>query len=106
MIGGGPRRSPHRRLAAGVTLLSVTVAAVVAAAAAATGAALCSAPVAGTDLPTPPDVVCYQLVRTLAERVGVAAGLVTAMMALTVVGLSRLVTGGEDLHRFTAGPGR
>jgi len=40
----------------------------------------------------PADVVCYHLVRTLAERVGIATALVTAILALTVVGLSRLVT--------------
>jgi hypothetical protein len=40
----------------------------------------------------PADMVCYHLVRTLAERVGIATGLMTAILALTVVGLSRLVT--------------
>ena len=74
-------------------LLAVTVGAVVAAMAAVSGAGTCDAPsvdpmVSGG----PADVVCYHLVRTLAERVGIATAMVTAILALTVVGLSRLVT--------------
>lgn len=75
-----------------MTLLAVTVGAVVAAAAAVSGAGTCSAPSADPAISSgPADVVCYHLVRTLAERVGIATGLVTAILALTVLGLSRLV---------------
>lgn len=82
----GKQRSPGRILAIRVALLAVTVGAVVAAGAAVTGAGGCSAPTGA------PDVVCFHLVRTLAGRVGIATGLVTAILTLTVVGLSRLVT--------------
>jgi hypothetical protein len=81
--------SPWRKLAVRVTLLAVTVGAVVAGAAAVSGAGSC-APTAGTVSGGTADVVCYHLVRTLAERVGIATALVTAILALTVVGLSRL----------------
>jgi hypothetical protein len=75
-----------------VTLLAVTVGAVVAAAAAVSGAGICAAPTVDPVVSSgPADMVCYHLVRTLAERVGIATGLVTAILALTVVGLSRLV---------------
>lgn len=86
-------RSPGRTLAVRVTLLAVTVGAVVAAAAAVSGAGVCAAP--SMDPVTSSgaaDVVCYHLVRTLAERVGIATGAVTAILTLTVIGLSRLVT--------------
>jgi len=76
-----------------VTLLAVTVGAVVAAIAAVSGAGTCDAPSVDPLISSgPADVVCYHLVRTLAERVGIATALVTAILALTVVGLSRLVT--------------
>ena len=81
--------SPWRKLAVRVTLLAVTVGAVVAGAAAVSGAGSC-APSAGTVSGGAADVVCYHLVRTLAERVGIATAVVTAILALTVVGLSRL----------------
>jgi hypothetical protein len=74
-----------------VTLLAVTVGAMVAAAAAVVGAGGCAPgghPVVSGGTA---DAVCYHLVRTLAERVGIATGLVTAILALTVVGLSRQV---------------
>jgi hypothetical protein len=93
---GDRGRSAPKRLAVGVTLLSVTVGALVTAAAAVTGAGLCSTPDVGSELGPPPDIVCYQLVRTLSERVGVATALITAVMALTVVGLSRLIVGSGD----------
>jgi hypothetical protein len=64
----------------------------VAAAAAVAGAGGCGASSADSTLSSgPADAVCYHLVRTLAERVGIATALVTAILALTVVGLSRLV---------------
>lgn len=71
----------------------MTVGAVVAAAAAVSGAGTCAAPNVDPVVSSgPADMVCYHLVRTLAERVGIATGVVTAILALTVVGLSRLVT--------------
>jgi hypothetical protein len=76
-----------------VTLLAVTVGALVAAAAAVSGAGTCAAPAADPMISSgSADVVCYHLVRTLAERVGIATGVVTAILTLTVIGLSRLVT--------------
>jgi hypothetical protein len=70
----------------------VTVGAVVAAAAAVSGVGSCGGAGVDPGFPTgPADTVCYHLVRTLAERVGIATGIVTAILALTVVGLSRLV---------------
>jgi hypothetical protein len=77
-----------------VTLLAVTVGAVVAAAAAVSGAGICAAPSVDPVLSSgAADTVCLHLVRTLAERVGIAAAGVTAILTLTVVGLSRLVEG-------------
>lgn len=73
--------------------MAVTVGAVVAAAAAVSGAGTCAAPSVDPVISSGPvDVVCYHLVRTLAERVGIATGLVTAVLTLTVVGLSRLMS--------------
>jgi hypothetical protein len=87
-------RSPGRTLAVRVTLLAVTAGAVVAAAAAVSGAGMCAAPSVDPVISSgAADNVCYHLVRTLAERVGIATALVTAILALTVVGLSRLVAG-------------
>jgi hypothetical protein len=80
-------------LAVRVVLLAVTVGAVVAAAAAVSGAGSCGGPSVDPAFPAgPADTVCYHLVRTLAERVGIATAVVTAILALTVVGLSRTVT--------------
>ncbi|MGH2555366.1 MAG: hypothetical protein ACRDHO_06580 [Actinomycetota bacterium] len=89
----GKQTRPGRTLAVRVTLLAVTVGAVVAATAAMAGADGCAAPNVGAiGSSSPGDVVCFHLVRTLAERVGIATGLVTAILTLTVIGLSRLVT--------------
>lgn len=89
----GMQTSPGRILALRVTLLAVTVGALVAATAAMAGAEGCAAPNVGAiGSIGPGDVVCFHLVRTLAERVGIATGLITAILTLTVVGLSRLVT--------------
>lgn len=75
-----------------MTLLAVTVGALVTATAAMAGADGCAAPTAGQfGSSGPGDVVCFHLVRTLAERVGLATALITAIITLTVVGLSRLV---------------
>lgn len=81
-----------RTLAVRVTILAVTVGAVVAAAAAVSGAGSCGAPSGDPVISGSADIVCYHLVRTLAERVGIATGVVTAILTLTVIGLSRLVS--------------
>jgi hypothetical protein len=46
------------------------------------------------------DEVCSRLVWTLSERVGVAAALVTAVVVLTMIGLSRTASAGSDRRRF------
>ena len=82
----------RRRLAVGVTLVAVTVGAIVTAAAAFSGAGGCDAPgLGGAGTATPVDEVCYQLVRTLAERAGLLSAVMTAILVLTVVGLSRVM---------------
>ena len=72
--------------------MAVTVGAVVTAAAAFSGAGGCDAPGAGPPTAaTPVDDVCYHLVRTLAERAGALTAVMTAILVLTVVGLSRVL---------------
>ena len=79
-----------------MTLVAVTVGAVVTAAAAVSGAGICAAPALDPDIPAGPgDQVCYHLVRTLSERVGLATAALTAIIALTFIGLSRLAAVGE-----------
>jgi hypothetical protein len=78
-----------------VMVLAITVGAIVTAAAALDGAGSCSSPAAdGVS-----DSVCLQLVRTLAERVGILAGSLTAILVLTMVGLSRLSAHQDPLDR-------
>jgi hypothetical protein len=85
-----PRQS-WRRTSVIVALSAVTVGAVVTAAAALSGVGVCGAPVLDPDLPAgPPDDVCVHLVRTLAERVGLATAALTVIITLTFIGLSRL----------------
>ena len=80
--------------------MAATVGAVVTAAAALSGAGICAAPVLDPDLPAgPTDQVCYHLVRTLSERVGLATAALTAIIALTFVGLSRLAAARELPHQ-------
>jgi len=84
-----------------VTLVAVTVGAVVTAAAAVSGAGVCAVPATDPDIPAAlGDQVCYHLVRTLAERVGLATAALTAIIALTFIGLSRLAAG--ERRRETA----
>ena len=93
---GSEAHRERRSLAIGVTFLAVMVGALVTAAAAMTGAGICSAPVFDPNIPAaPPDSVCFSLVRTLAERVGLAAAATTAIIVLTMIGLSRLAVGPE-----------
>ena len=76
--------------------MAVTVGAMVTAAAAVSGAGICAAPAIDPDIPAGPgDQVCYHLVRTLSERVGLATAALTAIIALTFIGLSRLATTGD-----------
>jgi hypothetical protein len=86
----------------GVTLVAVTVGAVVTAAAAFSGAGGCASPGLGPATPdTPVDDVCYHMVRTLAERAGLLSAVMTAILVLTVIGLSRVMADGRP-----DGPGR
>ena len=79
-----------------MTLVAATVGAMVTAAAAVSGAGICAAPSLDPDIPAGPgDQVCYHLVRTLSERVGLATAALTAIIALTFIGLSRLSASGE-----------
>lgn len=81
-----------RKLAVGVSLVAVTVGAVVTAAAAFSGAGGCDGGGVGVGVPAAPvDEVCYHLVRTLAERAGLLSAVMTAILILTVVGLSRVL---------------
>ena len=78
----------------GVTLVAVTVGAVVTVAAAFSGAGGCSTAGVDTTLAAASvDDVCYHLVRTLAERVGVLTAVMTAVFVLTVLGVSRVMEG-------------
>ena len=82
-------------------VLAITVGAIVTAAAAFDGAGSCSSPaVDGVS-----DSVCLQLVRTLAERVGIVAGSLTAILVLTMVGLSRMNAHRDPLDTPARPPG-
>jgi hypothetical protein len=73
-------------------LIAVTVGAVVTAAAAFSSAGACAGAPGPPGLPAgPADQVCYQLTRSLAERTGVVTAALTAILVLTVIGLSRLL---------------
>jgi hypothetical protein len=48
------------------------------------------------------DPICVDLVRTLSERVGVAAALTTVVVVLMMVGVSRLMSGPEGRVRERA----
>jgi hypothetical protein len=80
-----------------VTLVAVTAGAVVTVAAAFSGAGGCAASYPSAAAPgSPVDDVCYHLVRTMAERAGALTAVMTAIFALTVVGLSRVMSGSEE----------
>jgi hypothetical protein len=72
-------------------VIAVSVGAAVAILAGISGAGGCAP---GLDT-GPGDSVCYDLVRTLSERVGVAAGAATAILVLTMVGLARTSDPGD-----------
>ena len=69
-------------------------------AAARSGASTCGTSI---DAASGPDDVCYDLARTLAERVGLVAAAITAVLVLTMVGLSRLAAR-TDPERGTLPP--
>jgi hypothetical protein len=98
MAAGKPKgERPGRALAVRVTLLSLTVGTLVAVVSALAGSGICSGPGPGSALSAGPvDRVCYQLVRTLSERVGLMSAGATAVIVLTMVGLSRLAGGPEQ----------
>jgi hypothetical protein len=80
-----------------VTLVAVTVGAVVTVAAAFSGADGCAASGSSAAVPgSPVDDVCYHLVRTMAERAGALTAVMTAVFVLTVIGLSRVMSGSEE----------
>jgi hypothetical protein len=74
---------------------------VVTAAAALSGADGCAAQGTQALAVVPVDDVCYRLVRTLAERAGALTAVLTAVLMLTVVGLSRIMSGPETTTRST-----
>jgi hypothetical protein len=79
-----------------VTVVAVTVGAVVTAAAAFSGAGGCATPGVGSSTAgAPVDDVCYHLVRILAERAGLLSAVMTAILVLTVIGLSRMMAEAE-----------
>lgn len=79
-------------LALRVTLLAVAVGLLVTLGAAVDGLGGCSRVAAQGLQPGRADQVCFSLVRTLAERMGVVSAGATAVIVLTMVGLSRLAS--------------
>jgi hypothetical protein len=74
--------------------MAVTVGAVVTAAAALSAAGVCASPSVDPGIPAgPADQVCYHLVVTLSERVGLLTAAFTAIITLTFIGLSRISAG-------------
>jgi hypothetical protein len=71
--------------------VAVTVGAVVTVAAASSGAGGCGAGVDTSLSITPVDDVCYHLVRSMAERAGLLMAVMTAVVALTVIGVYRVM---------------
>jgi hypothetical protein len=81
---------PRSAFAAWLAVISVTVGAAVAVISTATGVVACDA--GRMDLGSlagPPDRVCFDLVRTLAQREGMVAAAATVVIVLLMVGLSR-----------------
>ena len=87
---------PRGALAVRVTALSLAVGTVVAIASGASADGMCSGLRTSRNAPAnATDRVCLHLVRTLSTRVGVMAACATAIIVLTMVGLSRLAVGPE-----------
>jgi hypothetical protein len=86
----GGRSLPHRSLIA-VALLAVIVGGLAGAGAADAGAGACTLPVLDSGAAAgSTDAVCSRMVATLAERVGLVTAALTAILLLTVIGLSRV----------------
>jgi hypothetical protein len=81
----------RHRIAIAVMVLASVVGGLVGAAAANAGAAECAGPGVGVST----DDVCAQLVATLAPRLGLVTAAATAIIVLTVMGLSRLAERGQ-----------
>jgi hypothetical protein len=74
-----------------IALLAVAVGSVVTALAEADGGGSCASSRSGSGLArSSADTVCFQLVRTLATRMGLVTAAATAIVVLMMVGLSRL----------------
>jgi hypothetical protein len=83
-------------LAVRVTALSLAVGTVVALASGASADGVCSGPPANRNTSAnAADRVCIHLVRTLSTRIGLMTACATAIIVLTMVGLSRLAVGPE-----------
>ena len=97
--GAAARSAGRTRLALAVTVVAVTVGGIVAVVGGWGGTGACSGSVADPTLgASPPDALCFSLVRTLAVRMGLVAAVATAIVVLMSVGLSRTAagpTGGE-----------
>jgi hypothetical protein len=85
-------------LALWVTLGATGVGALVAVMGALSGGGACGGPgAAGSGVPDlPADAVCSSIARTVAERAGLVTALVTAVVILTAIGLSRLASDGRS----------
>jgi hypothetical protein len=78
-------RLSGRALALRVGLLGLVAGAVGTAAAVSSAWGACEVPSSSS----PGDPVCYALVRTLSERIGILAAIATVIIVLTMVGLAR-----------------
>jgi hypothetical protein len=79
-----------------VSVLAASVGALVTAASLTTGMGGCAGP--GPQGPGGPDPVCVRLVWTLAERMGLATAVLTAVLILTFVGLARTASASRTLE--------
>ena len=93
-----------RSLAFWVPVAALVTGALVTVFSAVAGAGNCSIDAGPSGLPSePPDPVCYQLVRTMSERVGLVTAVATVIVVLTMVAVSRMA--GGTLDRSRTGPG-
>jgi hypothetical protein len=92
MTSGRPRWS--RSLAFWVPLAALVTGALVTVFSSVAGAGNCAVDAGPGGLPPePPDAVCYQLVRTMSERVGLVTAVATVIVVLTMVAVSRMARG-------------
>ena len=95
-----PPRLPRGTFALGLAVFAVAVGAAVSAISAVTGAGACD--VGRVDLGAIPgvrDPVCFDLVRTLAQREGMMAAAATVVIVLLMLGLSRMAEAAPDRQR-------